>query len=175
MANLFPGGAEGLDLSGQYSPWTSLVLGANLNYTDAILTTPVASLNTAAGARLPYIPRWSGSLTAQYNTQIGANWSAFGGGGYRYLGSRLSAPAGEESPAGLPAGYTLGSYSLVDLRAGVSHGGLTAALYARNVADKRAYQAPADYRYTYYVNGPIDIKAAVVQPRTIGISIDQSF
>jgi iron complex outermembrane receptor protein len=166
--------SEGLDLSGQYSPWTSLVLGANLNYTDAILTTPVASLNTDAGARLPFIPRWSGSLTAQYNTQIGANWSAFGGGGYRYLGSRLSTPAGESSQ-GLPGGYTLGSYSLVDLRAGVSHGGLTAALYAKNVADKRAYQAPADYRYTYYVNAPIDIKAAVVQPRTLGISIDQTF
>jgi outer membrane receptor protein involved in Fe transport len=168
--------SEGLDLSGQYSPWTSLVLGANLNYTDAILTTPVASLNTAAGARLPYIPRWSGSLTAQYNTQIGANWSAFGGGGYRYLGSRLSTPAGESSAVSpLGVGYSPGSYSLVDLRAGVSHGGLTAALYAKNLADKRAYQSPADYRYTAVTYSPIDIKAPVVQPRTIGISIDQTF
>jgi outer membrane receptor protein involved in Fe transport len=166
--------SEGLDLSGQYSPWSSLVLGANLNYTDATLTTPVASLNTAAGARMPYIPRWSGSLTAQYNTPIAANWSAFGGGGYRYLGSRLSTAAGESS-AGLPVGYTLGSYSLIDLRAGASHGGLTVALFAKNVADKRAYQSPADYRYTAAVNEPIDIKAPVVQPRTVGISIDQSF
>jgi outer membrane receptor protein involved in Fe transport len=166
--------SEGLDLSGQYSPWRRLVLGANLNYTDAILTTPVASLDTAAGARLPYIPRWSGSLTAQYNTPIGANWSAFGGGGYRYLGGRLSAPEGESS-AGLPGGYTLGSYSLIDLRAGVSHGGLTVALFVKNLADKRAYESPAEYRYTYAVNAPIDIKAPVVQPRTLGISIDQTF
>jgi len=166
--------SEGLDLSGQYSPWSGLVLGANLNYTDAILTTPVASLNTEAGARLPYIPRWSGSLTAQYNTPIAANWSAFGGGGYRYLGSRLSNSDGESS-AGLPAGYTLGSYSLVDLRAGASHGGLTVALYAKNLADKRAYQSPAEYRYTDITSSPIDIKAPVVQPRTIGISIDQTF
>jgi iron complex outermembrane recepter protein len=166
--------SEGLDLSGQYSPWSSLVLGANLNYTDAILTTPVASLNTAAGARLPYIPRWSGSLTAQYSTQIGANWNAFGGGGYRYLGSRLSNAEGESS-AGSPVGYTLGSYSLIDLRAGASHGGLTVALYAKNVADKRAYQSPAEYRYNAVTYTPIDIKAPVVQPRTIGISIDQTF
>jgi iron complex outermembrane recepter protein len=166
--------SEGLDLSGQYSPWSSLVLGANLNYTDAILTTPVAWLNTAAGARLPYIPRWSGSLTAQYNIPIVANWSAFGGGGYRYLGSRLSTPEGQTS-AGSPVGFTLGSYSLVDLRAGASHGGLTVALYAKNLADKRAYQSPANYRYTDVIGSPIDIKAPVVQPRTIGISIDQSF
>ena len=166
--------SEGLDLSGQYAPVQSLVLGANVNYTDAILTTPVAWLDTAAGARLPYIPRWSGSLTAQYTTPIATNWNAFGGGGYRYLGSRLSNAAGQSS-LGLPAGYTLGSYSLIDLRAGVTHGGLTVALFVKNLADKRAYESPAEYRYTQTFNMPIDIKAAVVQPRTLGISIDQTF
>jgi outer membrane receptor protein involved in Fe transport len=86
----------------------------------------------------------------------------------------LSAPGGESS-FDLPVGYTLSSYSLIDLRAGVTHGGLTIALFVKNLADKRAYESPAEYRYTYAVNAPIDIKAPVVQPRTLGISIDQTF
>ena len=40
--------STGFDFAGSYSPIPGLVLGTNFNYTDAILTTPVASLNSLA-------------------------------------------------------------------------------------------------------------------------------
>ncbi len=165
--------SEGLDFNGTYSPAQGMVLGANLNYTDAKLTSPVASFNTLRGARLPYIPRWSGTVTAEYTRAVPANWRAFAGGGVRYVADRLSAPDGE-TIAAKPVGYSVGSYSVIDLHFGASHRGLTIALFAKNLTDKRAYLTPAVYANNI-VSSPLDIKAPILQPRTIGISVDVTF
>jgi iron complex outermembrane recepter protein len=171
--------SRGFDLTGSYTLIPGLVLGTNLNYTDAILTTPVASLNTVAGARLPYIPRWSGALTAEYTTPLlGANWRAFAGGGYHYIGSRPSNVEGATvSPTLLlPADATARSYNTLDLHLGATRRGLRVSLYAKNLTDKHAYLAPTFYRYSVEpFNTPIDLQAPVLQPRTIGISVDQTF
>jgi iron complex outermembrane recepter protein len=169
--------STGFDFAGSYALARGLVLGANLNYTDAILTTPVASLNTPAGARLPYVPRWSGTLTAEYNKSVAANWRMFAGGDYHYVGSRPSAVEGQtNTPTELePSDVTVRSYSTVDFHIGAAHGGLRFSLYAKNLADKRAFLAPSFYRYTQVTNTAIDIQSPVLQPRTIGISVDQAF
>jgi len=169
--------STGFDFAGSYALAPGLVLGTNFNYTDAILTTPVASLNTLAGARLPYVPRWSGTLTAEYNKPVAASWRVFAGGDYHYVGSRPSAVAGEtDTPTLLaPSDVTVRSYSTVDLHLGAAHGGLRFSLYAKNLTDKQAFLAPSFYRYTSLTNTPIDIQSPVLQPRTIGISVDQTF
>jgi iron complex outermembrane recepter protein len=171
--------STGFDFAGSYTPIPGMVLGTNFNYTDAILTTPVASLNTSSGARLPYIPRWSGTLTAEYNTLLpGANWHAFAGGAYHYVGPRFSDVEGATLTPTLllPADVEVRSYSSLDLHLGASHGGLRVSLYAKNLTDKNAYLAPTFYRYSVTpFNTPIDIQAPVLQPRTIGISVDQTF
>jgi iron complex outermembrane receptor protein len=170
--------SRGFDFTGSYSPIPGLVLGTNFNYTDAILTTPVASLNSLSGARLPYIPRWSGALTAEYNTPLAANWRAFAGGSYHYVGPRFSGVEGQtnDQTVLIPADAEVRSYSTVDLHLGASHGGLRVSLYAKNLANKYAYLAPSFYRYTLApLYTPIDIQAPVLQPRTIGVSVDQTF
>jgi outer membrane receptor protein involved in Fe transport len=169
--------SAGFDFAGSYTLIPGLVLGTTFNYTDAILTTPVASLNTLSGARLPYIPRWSGALTAEYNTALPAtNWRAFAGGNYHYVGRRFSNVEGETSTPTLllPADTTVRSYNTLDLHLGASHGGLRVSLYGKNLTDKNAYLAPSFYRYSV-ANAPIDIQAPVLQPRTLGISVDQTF
>jgi iron complex outermembrane receptor protein len=171
--------STGFDFAGSYTLIPGLVLGTNFNYTDAILTSPVASLNSLSGAPLPYVPRWSGALTAEYNTLLpGANWRTFAGGSYHYVGPRFSGVEGATVTQQLlqPADAEVRSYSTIDLHLGASHGGLRVSLYARNLTDKYAYLAPTFYRYSanpLYI--PIDIQAPVLQPRTIGISVDQTF
>jgi len=171
--------STGFDFAGSYTLIPGLVLGTNFNYTDAILTTSVASLNTLNGARLPYVPRWSGTLTAEYNTLLpGANWHAFAGGAYHYVGPRFSDVEGATLTPTLllPADAEVRSYSTIDLHLGASHGGLRLSLYAKNLTDKYAYLAPTFYRYSVKpFNTPIDIQSPVLQPRTIGISVDQTF
>ena len=165
--------SQGVDFSGTYSPIHGLVLGGNLAYTDAYLTTAVPSIGVVAGARLPNVPLWSGSLTAEYSRPIIDEWRGFIGGGYRYVGSRFSDVEGAVAN-GTPQGIPVRAYNVVDMHLGARNAGLTISLFAKNLLDERAYLAPADY-FNDALGSPIDIKAPVLQPRTIGVSIDKSF
>jgi len=165
--------SEGFDFSGTYAPTSGLRLGGNVAYTDAVLTSSVPSLGTMSGARLPYIPMWSGSLTADYSMALSGEWRGFAGGGVRYTGSRFSDVEGSVAN-GAPQGLEAKAYGVVDLHIGASNHGLTLSLFAKNLLDERAYLAPLNY-FNDALNSPIDIKAPVLQPRTVGLSIDKSF
>jgi hypothetical protein len=116
---------------------------------------------------------WSGALTADYLRPITAKWNGFIGGGYRYTGSRYSAVEGS-SANGEPQGLEVGSYGVVDAHIGVTSGGLKVAIFAKNLLDKRAYLTPASYFFDA-LGSPIDIKAPVLTPLTVGLRIDKSF
>jgi iron complex outermembrane receptor protein len=165
--------SEGFDFSGTWSPIHDLVLGANLTYTDAVLTQAVPSITAASGARLPYVPLWSGSLTADYSVPIAGPWRGFIGGGYRYIGSRYSDVQGSTSNLD-PQGLEVGADNVVDLHLGARTPDLTLTLFAKNLFNEHAYLAPADYFFGI-VGNPIDIKAPLMQPLTIGVSVDKSF
>ncbi|HEX3407991.1 MAG TPA: TonB-dependent receptor [Caulobacteraceae bacterium] len=165
--------SQGFDFSGSVSPIDGLTLGATLAYTDAFLTSDVPSIGVVKGAQLAFAPRWSGSLTADYSAALAGPWRGFIGGGYRYVGSRFSAPEGSTFN-GLPQGIKVGAANIVDLHLGARTSDLTLSLFAKNLFDERAYVAPALYFFSV-VGTPIDIQAPVLQPRTIGVSIDKSF
>ena len=165
--------SEGFDFSGTYSPIHDLVLGANLSYTDAVLTDAVPSITAAAGARLPYVPLWSGSLTADYSAPIAGPWRGFIGGGYRYVGSRFSDVQGSTSN-GEPQGVKVGADNVVDLHLGARTHDLTLTLFAKNLFNEHAYLSPTNYFFDA-LGAPIDIKAPLMQPLTVGVSIDKSF
>jgi outer membrane receptor protein involved in Fe transport len=166
--------SQGFDFSGTYSPIRGLVLGGNLAYTDAYLTTPVPSLAVVSGARLPGVPLWSGSLTAEYSAPLVNDWTGFVGGGYRYVGPRFSEVEGGIAN-GAPLGLPVRAYNVVDMHLGARNAGWTVTVFAKNLLDERAYLSPADYFNDGVLGLPIDIKAPVLQPRTVGVSIDKSF
>ena len=165
--------SDGFDFSGSYTPIPGLTLGGTLAYADAVLTSDVPSITAVKGARLPLVPLWSGSLTADYSRPLTGDWIGFIGGGYRYTGSRFSAVEGSTAN-GVPQGMEVGAMNVVDLRLGARTGDLRLTLFAKNLFDDRAYLPPAFYFFDA-INQPIDIKAPVLQPRTIGVSIDKSF
>ena len=165
--------SQGMSFSGTYAPIHGLTLGANLAYTDAYLTTPVASIGAGAGARLPGVPLWGGSLTADYSFTINSQWRGVAGAGYRYTGSQFSDVEGSTSN-GAPQGYPVKAYQVVDLHLGAIHAGWSVSLFAKNLFDDRAYLAPSNY-FNDALGQPIDIRAPVLQPRTVGVSLDTSF
>jgi iron complex outermembrane receptor protein len=165
--------SEGVDLAGAWSPIPGLNLGGSVAYTDAYLTSDVASLGVLKGAQLPSTPMWSGSLTADYNWSLTGTWRGFIGGGFRYVGDSYSAVEGELTN-GEPDGIRAKAYGVVDLHLGTRNAAWTVTLFAKNLGDTRTYLAPSDYFYDA-LGLPIDIKAPILQPRTIGISIDRSF
>jgi outer membrane receptor protein involved in Fe transport len=160
--------SQGFDFTGSLTPIPGLNLGATLAYTDAVLTSAVQSIQTLPGAQLAFTPRWSGSLTADYSAPLAGPWRGFIGGGYRYVGSRFSAPEGSTFN-GQPQGIKVGATNIVDLHLGARTGDLTLSLFAKNLFDERAFLAPA----LFFFN--LNIQAPVVQPRTVGVSIDKSF
>jgi iron complex outermembrane recepter protein len=165
--------SQGLDFSGTLSPAAGLTLGASLAYDDAHLTAPVPSITAASGARLPLTPMWSGSFTADYAFPISDSWRGFIGGGWRYVGSRYSFIEGS-TDNGAPQGREASAYGVVDLHLGARAHGLTVSLFAKNLLDNRAYLATQSY-FNDALGLPIDITAPVLQPRTVGLSVDKAF
>ena len=82
-------------------------------------------------------------------------------------GTAISAQTGTDNSDVLPP------YGALDLAADLTRGNWMIRLFARNVTDRRAYiggglGVDAD-------NVPYGIDASVLQPRTVGISVDVGF
>lgn len=160
--------SEGVSVDGSLRPLAGLVLSGNVTYTDAVLTQDVPNGVGLSGDRLPYIPRWSGSLQANYSWSLTHELAAHVGGGVRLVGDRVSALSSATNS------FRLGAYEAVDLNADVTYRQYTVRLFVKNAGDTRAY----DF-YNPLAN-PLtgkfaQVQGTVIQPRTIGLSIDAKF
>ena len=117
----------------------------------------------AVGDRLPYDPRWSGSLSADYHVHAWGDWQADFGSTATYDGVRHS---GFSSSVQIPD-YVLPSYTLLDLRAGLSDGRTDVMLYVNNVTNDRAELAATT------AFGPTEI--TIQRPRTVGALVTLHF
>lgn len=160
--------SKGIELSTAFMPTDGLRLGLNLAYTDATLAEDVPPPGVgSAGDRLPAIPEWSGSLTADYSFSLGSAWNGSIGAGYRYVGERISAV--QSDPTAVPAD----SYSALDLTASVSRDHWTVRLFARNVSDEHAVLTNG--LVSNALNQPQFVTATPLQPRTVGLALDVTF
>jgi outer membrane receptor protein involved in Fe transport len=171
LAYLANGGtarSSGMEFSTLYSPIAGLRLGLNGAYTDAKLTEDIPSLGGVNGDRLPSIPKWSASATADYSWPVFNEWTGRVGGGYRYVGSTFS---GLENTTG---SYPQDSYGVFDLNADLSNDHWTFRLFAKNLADERVYTnlSALPNALTRVVNKVTGVPLA---PRTIGIGFDYKF
>jgi len=168
LANGGKAESKGLEFETLWMPISGLRLGFNAAYTDSSLSDDVPGIGGLAGDRLPGIPKWSGSVTADYVFPVGGGWSGRVGGGIRYLGSRDSDIA--SSPYTIP----LKSYAAADLNADVSNDRWTIRLYVKNLTDKRVYTNAS--ALINAADGSISqVRAVPLTPRTIGIGFDLSF
>jgi iron complex outermembrane receptor protein len=186
--------SNGLEFTVGYQPIRALSFAVTGAYTDATLSDDAPSLGGRAGDRLPNIPEFSGSFTADYFFPLwgghyetvpvaggkdgketagpaapmrSGGWNGHLGLGVRYVGETKSEV--ESSPNAFPQD----SYAALDLAADVSNGPCTIRIFARNVTDNRAYETVAPISNIF---GAVDRLSAVpIQPRTIGIEFDFRF
>ena len=159
--------SKGFELEASYLPVDRLRIGISAAYTDARLTAPAEGI---AAARLGNTPRWGVSALVDYELALANRWIVHFGGGWRYVaeqGTAISAQTGADNS------YVLPPYGALDLAADLTRGNWMIRLFARNVTDRRAYiggglGVDAD-------NVPYGIDASVLQPRTVGISVDVGF
>ncbi|WP_308909120.1 TonB-dependent receptor [Pseudokordiimonas caeni] len=158
--------SQGAEFSAIYSPFEGLTLTGSASYVDAKLTEDADPLTGALdGDRLPYVPKFSSSLGAEYEWPLSDTLTGSVGGSWRHTGSRQS---GFDSTLGQ---RDLPSYDLVDLHAGVSFENITLEAYVRNLTDARGFTA---------LGGPDSapmggVAASIVRPRAFGLSLSLQY
>lgn len=155
--------SKGVELSSTFIPVPGLRIGGNLAYTDARLQEDVPALQAREGDRVPSVPRWTASLTSSYSFPLAALANGEIGFGYRYAGET------EYPFESNPTSYALDAYSLVDAYAAAAFERFKVRLFARNLLDERAYSSVLGG------GGPGAVQLTLVQPRTIGVSVDLTF
>jgi iron complex outermembrane recepter protein len=157
--------SKGLEFSGQIKPIEGLTLAANLSYTDAhLIDAAPPTIVAPAGSQLPYSPKSSGLISADYDFPLRGAWYGDVGGDYSYFGGRESDFAASPATPRL----TLPSYGLGNFRAGLRYDRYKVNLFVKNVADTRGFTS-AD---TELLRGIGRVAYTVVQPRTVGLSVE---
>jgi iron complex outermembrane recepter protein len=155
--------SKGVEFSGVVKPAQGLSLAANFAYTDASLSDTIAGLGAHAGDRVPYVARWSGSLLVSYEVPLTSKYKALFN-----LGDRLTAARYTLFPSS-PSAIRLPGYGALDASAGVTDGRWTMRLYAKNLNDARGFQTDL---------GPASAgqeNLSIIQPRTVGLSLEAAF
>ncbi|BBC73388.1 ligand-gated channel protein [Altererythrobacter sp. B11] len=161
---------RGLELEAATRPVMGLTLTLAGNYLDAKLTEDqVSDVITApgqSGDRLADIPRWNGTLSAEYTTPVSSDADFFARADVNYVG-----PSNSELVADSPLNVVSGDYSLTNLRVGVEWGGgdTGAYLFVQNLFDAFALTRGTN---AAYANG---FRANVTTPRTIGVNVRRNF
>lgn len=157
--------SRGFEANGTLRPMAGLTLNGTATFTDAVFTQDVPEVGAANGDRLPYVPRWSGSLRADYSRPLTPEWTGHLGGGLRLVGTRYSI-----GPFSVDE-FRTGAYDALDLDADVSNARYTVRLFVKNLTDTRAYltDSPVQNGYT---GDMVQVEGILLQPRTIGMSID---
>ncbi|MGJ3626748.1 TonB-dependent receptor domain-containing protein [Sphingomonas sp. MMS24-JH45] len=63
--------SQGAEATLRVQPARGLNLTGNVGYTDAKLTSAAPAAGGLDGDRLPYVPRWAGSVNADYSVPLG--------------------------------------------------------------------------------------------------------
>jgi outer membrane receptor protein involved in Fe transport len=168
LANGGTARSRGLEFSSMYAPMPGLRLGFNGAWTDAVLTEAIPSLGGLDGDRLPAIPKWAMSATADWSFPAWSGWDGRVGGGLRYVGDSFSGVEHATST------YPQDSYTVLDLNADVSNERWTIRMYIKNLTDKRVYTSLSSLPNA--ATGEVEkVNGVPLQPRTIGISFDAKF
>jgi iron complex outermembrane recepter protein len=159
-----PGGAtiRGAEVALTVRPVDSFAVTGAFAYQDTQMSEADPDLGAVKGERLPNVPRFTGTVNADYDF-AGAALRPTVGATLRHVSERMST---FNNNVFYPQ-YRLPEYTTVDLRAGLTFGAVDTQLYVHNVFDERG-QLSAFNWWGF-------AQPAILQPRTIGISATAHF
>ncbi|MBW4330768.1 TonB-dependent receptor [Stakelama sp. CBK3Z-3] len=157
---------DGGELTLRADPARNVNFSAAFAYQHARLAADEPLLGAKEGDHLPNVPRYSVAINGDW-TGKQMNLRPTFGATLRFVSDRV---ASFDANPNLPQ-YRLPSYASLDLRAGVSLGLVDARLFVRNLFDTQG-QLSAQTALSV-LGGPAQV--ALLQPRTIGLSISSHF
>ena len=169
--------SDGFEFTAAARPAPGLSLSLNGAYTNARLTgaTP-PSVGGRDGDQLPFTPKFSAGLNADYQWHVGETlWHA--GGSWRYV-SGQNAAYDSDFVKTYGRQRHIRQYNVVDLLAGVTYGHFDLEAYVKNVGNSHAvtsttaltvFGASPDTGFPLYPGGAIG--TGIIRPRTFGMTL----
>ena len=171
LANGGDAKSHGLELTTSWVPVQGLVLGGNLAYTKSELKSVIADSNFVKGYQLPGVPKFAGSLNADYAWSPVEGWNAAVGGNWRYVDKQWLTGV-QTGPSAAPA-VEAPSYQLVNLYASVVRNNVRFKIFVNNLTDKAAQQG--GLALIDLGNNPVQGDVYIAKPRTFGVGFDITF
>jgi outer membrane receptor protein involved in Fe transport len=137
---------------------SELSIGATAAYTHATIQTTIPGIVTA-GETLQDVPKWTHTVWAEYDRDVGDGITAFGRISNLYYGT---------SHDDLPKP----SFDIVGLRVGLIRDDIDASVYVDNLTDERAILSNTE---SAGATIPTVRRVAITRPRTIGLDINYRF
>ena len=153
--------SQGVEVELGLRPTKRLILRASLGYTDSSIRTFAAN-PAVVGYSMPYVAKYNGSVSADYEIPISGLMSAVLRGEYRRSGPRsftLDFPALRSS-----------AHDFVGLRAGLRTERWQVTVFAENLFDERQ---PEDVFSLF--NGAVDLARQPNRPRSYGLEARLNF
>jgi iron complex outermembrane recepter protein len=127
---------EGLEFSAIWKPMAGLTISPSATLAESRIEGNFVNFDLLGnkanftGEALPYAPKWTGNVDANYEWPIKGGWNAF-------VGSNLSFESATNGGFGDLPLFAIKAYELLDLRAGVEtpDGHLRFSVWGRNVTD----------------------------------------
>lgn len=157
--------SEGGELEARFAVNQNFNLGLAMGYTDARIVDPGAFGGFTVGQRIQHVPRWTGSLNADYDFNI-AETPAFVRADLSYVGRSVSYNNSTANPRQRPG------YSLFNIRTGVTLDNVEITMFADNLFDENANLSDTP-PLAIELEGRPRIYAS--RPRTLGLEIRAKF
>ena len=132
----------GGELSASWRPIRGLTIAPGVSYAhseidgDFINYTPFGELANFKGQPFPQAPPLTSSVDAQYSWTIGSGLGAYIGADANYRDGTRAFLVNLQSTQVPPDTLDIPHYTLIDLRAGLTHGPWTLQVWGRNITDK---------------------------------------
>ena len=158
---------KGAELASSLVLSPEFTLGFNASYTDTKFLRDEPSFGAMAGDRIPFVPEWLLGGSLDYRYDLAAGWSGWVSGTARYVGDQAYyvTDTGDSR--------TMDSYAFAGLSAGLNKGPWELKVYANNLTDSHAHTRES--LLVSFSGDPVNGEAAVLQPRTVGVSVGYSF
>ncbi len=161
--------SRGLEFAASFVPTNELVLSFNGAYTDAYLTQDTdPAVGGLDGDPLTFVPEWSFGLSGDYEWAVRGNSTAYFGGTLGYTGERPVAFDERDADGSI---REIGSYTTLNLRAGLRTERWNFELYGKNVTDENGITSVGT------ANTPATgrVELGTIRPQTFGLLVGVKF
>jgi iron complex outermembrane receptor protein len=157
---------KGLEFSSSLRPTNQWNFAVSVALTDAYLTQGSAAAQSSTGDALPDTPRFSAAFSGTYLFHVDG-FAASAGAAERFIGMRHAGFASSQSRPD----FIMPSYFVTDLQAGIDLKKCTVSFFVRNLFNSHGLLAAN----TSFVPLGANVLASVIEPRTIGLSVNVPF